>query len=85
LTINKNSLLAEKLNQAPYSEKRGLILNEIEYFTENYWHRFVIYYGADSTVQNDKKEEDIIKLMGLYIHYCVDDKCYIKKDKIKFY
>lgn len=83
-TINENSHLSEKLIKAQQAERVQLILNDIDEFINDYSVNSGLYYG-DKFDNREIKEEDLLELMDLYIHYCLGDKCYIKKDKIKFY
>ncbi len=81
--IDEKSTLAKNIIKALSSERKQLILNSIDDFKNDYRKHIGIYF--DSNINNQEIiEEDIIKLMGLYLHYCLGNKCYIKKDKFTF-
>ena len=80
--LDNNSTLANKINKAPSFERIELILKGLDDFINYHQFSFNIYYG-DKFDNREIKEKDLIELIDLYIHYCVGNKCYVKKDKIK--
>lgn len=80
--INENTSLAKSFVKASITKKKELILKGITDFT-NYYPYFIGIYAEDNK-NNEQiiEEDDLVKLMDLYFHYCIDDKCYIKKKKI---
>ncbi len=78
--INENSSLTANLIKSSTAEMKKLKLKNINNFINDYPH-FIGFY-SDPNNNQERIEEDLVELMDLYLHYCVGDKCYIKKHKI---